>query len=557
MRSIFLRIYIGILCAVLTIGGGALLGYRLWNEDRLSEYLTNSSQGTLQLISQGLIRHQGERRKQWLALSKRVTALPLKLISAQQLPDIFQQEPQPGHSYPYLSVIDDQHRRLLLPASQDQQQWLQVTLTESDINEQLMRGSQLLLLNELGRAPQAERKATLQRLQATFAYPLHWLSSSELDANYLQKRALAQGDTVIELLTLTDSQRAIRTLAPIGNSGDFLQQGPVPLFEPFPRMLVIAAGLLGLALLALACFLLVRPLERRLGRMADEVDQLQPSGPSNPLTVDGNDALTALASKINTMSARIHQLLSAQRELNHAVSHELKTPLARLSFRRELALHKLNQLSAESLDISPVAQHLDGMENSLQELSSLVEEILLYASMESTAPALAPCPIDLNELLNNLFEPLRSESPNLQFSHNAFGGVQVQADPHYLRRALQNLLGNAQRYAFSQIRVTIISQPGQLCLCIEDDGPGIPPEQWQQALEPFSRIESSRNRNSGGSGLGLAIVRQIAHWHQGDIQLGHSRLLRGLSARLTLSAPDPGRSAAPLQTESDATNCNI
>lgn len=554
MRSIFLRIYIGILCAVLTIGGGALLGYRLWNEDRLSEYLANSSQGTLQLISQGLIRHQGERRLQWLALSKRVTALPLVLISAEQLPETFRQQPHSGHLH--LTVIDEQRRRLFVPASKDQYEWLQVTLTESDINEQLMRGSQLLLLNELGRAPQAERKATLQRLQTTFAYPLHWLNNSEVTANYLQKRALAQGDTVVELLTLVDSQRAIRTLAPIGNSGDFLQQGPVPLFEPFPRMLVIAAGLLGLALLALTCFLLVRPLARRLGRMADEVDQLQPSGPSNPLTVDGNDALTALAGKINTMSERIHQLLNAQRELNRAVSHELKTPLARLNFRRELALHKLNQLSPDSLDISPVTEHLEGMEGSLQELNSLVEEILLYASMESTAPALAPSPIELNDLLNSLFEPLRNENPALQLSHNAYPGLQLQADPHYLRRALQNLLGNAQRYAFSQIRVTISSQPGQLCLSIEDDGPGIPPEQWQQALEPFSRVESSRNRNSGGSGLGLAIVRQIAHWHQGEIELGHSRLLRGLCARLTLPAPDTrNNSADPLQA--DATNCNI
>lgn len=555
MRSIFLRIYIGILCAVLIIGGGALLGYRLWNEDRLSEYLVNSSQGTLQLISQGLVRHQGERRLQWLALSKRVTSLPLRLISAEQLPETFRQQPQSGHLH--LSVIDEQRRRLFVPASKDQQEWLQVTLTESDINEQLMRGSQLLLLNELGRAPQAERKATLQRLQTTFTYPLHWLNNNEVTANYLQKRALAQGDTVVELLTLVDSQRAIRTLAPIGNSGDFLQQGPVPLFEPFPRMLVIAAGLLGLALLALACFLLVRPLARRLGRMADEVDQLQPSGPSHPLTIDGNDALTALAGKINTMSARIHQLLNAQRELNRAVSHELKTPLARLNFRRELALHKLNQLSPDSLDISPVTEHLEGMEGSLQELNSLVEEILLYASMESTAPALAPSPVELNDLLNSLFEPLRNENPALQLSHNAYPGLRLLADPHYLRRALQNLLGNAQRYAFSQIRVTITSQPGQLCLSIEDDGPGIPPEHWQQVLEPFSRVESSRNRNSGGSGLGLAIVRQIAHWHQGDIELGHSRLLRGLCARLTLPAPDPGRPAAPLQTESDATNCNI
>jgi two-component system OmpR family sensor kinase len=100
----------------------------------------------------------------------------------------------------------------------------------------------------------------------------------------------------------------------------------------------------------------------------------------------------------------------------------------------------------------------------------------------------------------------------------------IVGDRHYLHRALQNLTGNALKFAASVIRVTVRKDGEFVLIAVEDDGCGIPEENWESIFEPFSRVDSSRNRKSGGYGLGLAITRQIVGWHQGEISLSNSDL---------------------------------
>lgn len=534
MRSIFLRIYLGILLAVVVLGAGAYGLYDSWHNKRLQQYLIDNSRGSVQLIAEGLQRHQGERREQWLSLSRRVTGLQIELLPTAQHPS----NPGPlqrieNSDWSVFSHYDDQ-QQLTLYLSNNSAQLYAIPISEPDINEQLMRGTALLILNELGRHGKEQRQQRLARLQVHFHYPLSWLKRAQVTANYLQKRALSRGNSVVDFTTGTDGKQSMRTLAPIGNSGDYLQLGPVGLYQPFPLELIYLSAATLLILLAATCFLLVRPLEKRLGRMAQEVDALQLSGQSSQLTVDGNDALTALAEKINAMSQRILQLLQHQRELNHAVSHELKTPLARLTFRRELALQKLSKLAESGSDTKAVAQHLEGMETSLTELNSLVEEILLYARLESTAPEMNLSRVKVAVLCDELLQPLRSQFSEMEFSHDIPADIALMADQHYLKRALSNLINNAQRFADNQVSIVLEQRPQQLIIHIDDDGQGIPEEHWQSVLQPFSRVESSRNRETGGTGLGLAIVQQIAEWHQGDIRVSRAPLG---GARLSLQIP--------------------
>lgn len=534
MRSIFLRIYLGILLAVVVLGAGAYGLYDSWHNKRLQQYLIDNSRGSVQLIAEGLQRHQGERREQWLSLSRRVTGLQIELLPTAQHPS----NPGPlqrieNSDWSMFSHYDDQ-QQLTLYLSNNSAQLYAIPISEPDINEQLMRGTALLILNELGRHGKEQRQQRLARLQVHFHYPLSWLKRAQVTANYLQKRALSRGNSVVDFTTGTDGKQSMRTLAPIGNSGDYLQLGPVGLYQPFPLELIYLSAATLLILLAATCFLLVRPLEKRLGRMAQEVDALQLSGQSSQLTVDGNDALTALAEKINAMSQRILQLLQHQRELNHAVSHELKTPLARLTFRRELALQKLSKLAESGSDTKAVAQHLEGMETSLTELNSLVEEILLYARLESTAPEMNLSRVKVAVLCDELLQPLRSQFSEMEFSHDIPADIALMADQHYLKRALSNLINNAQRFADNQVSIVLEQRPQQLIIHIDDDGQGIPEEHWQSVLQPFSRVESSRNRETGGTGLGLAIVQQIAEWHQGDIRVSRAPLG---GARLSLQIP--------------------
>lgn len=492
------------LCALLVIGGGAYVGYQYWHSEQLDRFLDNSSQGTLRLIAEGASRHQDKRQAQWLALSRRVTALPIEQLEHQRGPA-------------GLTHLDNGHRQIQLPIPGDSGHWLIAQLQLADIDQQFLRGTQLLLLNELGRYPIKERKAALERLQTLFPYPLQWRTGTELKVNYLQKRTLARGDTVVDFVTADDGSRHMLSIAPIGNSGDFLQLGPVALFEPFPRYLVAGSGLLGMLLLAMAGFMLVRPLERRLALMATEVDRLEPGSSERQLTISGNDGLTSLAHKINAMSSRIHQLISAQRELNRAVSHELKTPLARLGFRRELALQKLQQL--DSVDTSSVAQHLEGMDSSLQELNTLVEEILLYARLESAQPQLERAEYSPATLMNPLIKALEEQHPQLEFTICMDETLTLYGDQWQLRRALQNLLSNACRYASRQVQLSSWQTDNWLSVAIDDDGPGIPEALREKVLEPFFRVEGSRNRASGGTGLGLAIVNQILQWHGGRLSI--------------------------------------
>lgn len=539
MSSIFFRIYLGLLFASVVIATGAAGIHQYWQSERVDRYLADNMEGTLTLISEGLARHDSEQESQWLTIARRVTSLPIEVFSRDELPDSVPLSDAEG---PFLSHSDSDGNRLFTLVIPDADKAImQVSVRETDVNEQFMRGTMLLLLNELGRYPKDDRQQELQRVQALFHFPLSWLTADNLKTNYLQKRVLKRKETVVDFFTQDDGSRAMRAIAPIGNSGEFLQIGPVPLLNDFPRSFVVVMGAVCLVLLTIIGFLLVRPLESRLNRMAREVDAIGMGGEAEPLTLEGHDGLTALAGKINQMSGRIYQLLQTQKELNRAVSHELKTPLARLRFRRELAVQRLEQLESKlpfdsDLDLAPVRQHLTGMENSIEELNHLVEEILLYARLESAEPDMKFETCRLDEIVNDLVQPLQNQFPDMIFSVDLTEEQTVWADRHQLKRAVQNLLVNAQRFASRQVVVTTFIEDNQSMIRVEDDGPGIPEEQWEEVLKPFSRVETSRNRQTGGTGLGLAIVSQIMHWHHGGVRIGRSRLG---GACATLSLPEP------------------
>ncbi|NIB44585.1 hypothetical protein HBA55_33665 [Pseudomaricurvus alkylphenolicus] len=541
MRSIFFRVYIGIVLAVIAVGTSALLGYRYWQAERLDQYLLQQSRGTIQLIFEGMQRHRGERQDQWKELSQRVTGLDFELVPKDLTVQL--KTTRWGPLQLHLARLGDDKRLVLAQLDGVSDQWLRFVLSERKVSEQFFRGTTLLLLNELGRLPKQSRQQALREMQDQFGFVLRWLSRDQLAAGYVQNRALSRGDTVVELTTLDNGDRAIRTLAPIGNSGEFLQLGDAPLYVPFPRAWLVALIILSLLLLAGLCFLLIRPLERRLNRMMDEVRALQPGVDTTHLTVEGRDTLTAVAGSINTMSERIGQLLKAQRDLNHAVSHELKTPLSRCRFHLELADQKLT--SAGNDGDNPARKHLRGISDNLGELNSLVEEILLYASLESHRPDLQLRQFPLAPALELLLVPLVEQNPNLKVQRHLEPGLMIDADSHYIKRALQNLLNNAFQYAETTVAVTAASFEGKVIVRIGDDGPGIPESHRESVLEPFTRVESSRSRRTGGTGLGLAIVRQIAHWHGGEVSIGQSKM-GGAEASLEFVC----RGTAPADTDS-------
>ena len=248
-----------------------------------------------------------------------------------------------------------------------------------------------------------------------------------------------------------------------------------------------------------------------LSRVADEFGagklsaraRMQPSASIYPL-----------AERIDHMADRIEELLVAQKTLLHSVSHELRTPIARLEFALEL-------LEAKALDPS-LKKRIVAMEGDVLELNGLVNELLGMARLDSGQP-LQKETLEVAGLLRTAEAALPPDDPVLELACSPDAGA-IEGDGRLLGRALSNLLRNAQKYAAARIRLTARREAGRLLIAVEDDGPGIPPEERERVFEPFYRLDRSRDRATGGFGLGLSIARKAVLAHGGTLKVEASEL---------------------------------
>ena len=231
------------------------------------------------------------------------------------------------------------------------------------------------------------------------------------------------------------------------------------------------------------------------------------------MTLDGEDEISRLGDTVNQMAGHIQRLLDVQRELTQAVSHELRTPLARLRFGMEML--------AESEDIDDRYAQLDKLDEDVSQLNTLIDEILTYASLEQGTPKLDFEVVDIDELLARIERETKALNKPAQLRVEAESGFFVDAVPRYLHRVIQNLVGNAMRYANNEVLLRFEVRQGTAFLTVEED--------WKRVFEPFTRLDDSRTRSTGGYGLGLSIVNRIAYWFGGTIRVGRSVPLGGAS----------------------------
>lgn len=231
--------------------------------------------------------------------------------------------------------------------------------------------------------------------------------------------------------------------------------------------------------------------------------------------VDSSGTLKELAYSFDSMSTHIQRLLKVQREMINAISHELRTPIARLRFGLEVIKDEVG----EEMESSVQALEMD-----VEELNTLVDEVLTYGKLEEGSLALNFEKTSIKQLLNGIVEHNQALLQKLEVSVNVCDDDIVNADVHHLHRALQNLILNASKYANSTISITFTSDAERWQVDIEDDGPGIPVEDRDKVFIPFQRLDNSRTRASGGYGLGLAIVQRIAFWHGGAVLVDGSKL---------------------------------
>ena len=243
-----------------------------------------------------------------------------------------------------------------------------------------------------------------------------------------------------------------------------------------------------------------------------------------------SDSIYPLAERINEMAGRIGHLLDTQRSLLHSVSHELRTPIARLEFALELL--------RAAADDPALARRIGAMEGDLDELKSLVNELLGMARLDSR-PALLMEEVDVAALLESLAGALVPPPRRLDLDLGEARPV-IRADRRLLARALDNLLRNAHKYSNGHVALSL--RAGRtLAISVDDDGPGIPAAERERVFEPFHRVDASRDRATGGFGLGLSIAQKAVALHGGSIEVGESELGGArFTVRLPPGDPQPG-----------------
>ncbi|OCX96368.1 MAG: two-component sensor histidine kinase [Pseudomonas sp. K35] len=518
MNSIFLRIYggmLGVLVLVALLGAG---GLHLLNQHRADDHRERLASGTFRLMAHNMSSMTPIERRQAANLWGRLLGIPLRVRTLDDVSLDSRLEARLLRGQVLVEQIRPQSTTVFsLVSAQDR---LVLTGEVEQLSEQLARATIYLLIDELIRYPEAEQPQRLAELKKArgFGFDLELLTRDSANLDDDQRRRLDEGDTVMALARGGD---AVRVFAAIAGTGWIMQLGSLYQMNPYPPQLLILIGLLGLSLIGLTVYLLVRQLEQRLSVLEGAATRIAAGNLETRVPDVGTDSVGRLAAAFNGMARHLQRLLAVQREMVSAVAHELRTPVARLRFGLEM--------SAEAQTDEARRKYLEGMDGDIDDLDALVDEMLVYSRLERGSPTLHFLQVDLGGLVDQVIGELAPLRADVSVSRGecttaADGSCWAEAEPQYLRRALSNLITNAMRHAESRVQVSFAIDGQTVRLEVDDDGPGVPEADWEKVFTPFLRLDDSRTRASGGHGLGLSIVRRIIYWHGGRSQLGHSDL---------------------------------
>jgi len=288
-------------------------------------------------------------------------------------------------------------------------------------------------------------------------------------------------------------------------------------------------ALLGAALL---CFLLARHIAnpiRQLQSAASRIADGDFSVRASPALAQRNDELADLARDFDAMADRIQSLLQKQQELLGDISHELRSPLTRLTVSLELARRG-------------DATAFDRIDTDLKRLGGLIDQILTLTRLQTQADRSTQIPASLRTILESIADDARlegqSEKKSVQLDQP--DDCRIKCDPNLLRSCIENVVRNALRYTEpgTSVAVHVALNGGTPPLAeirIADQGPGVPLEALPRLFEPFFRVSGARDRSSGGTGLGLAISQKVAKLYGGSIE-ARNRATGGLEVIITLPA---------------------
>jgi two-component system, OmpR family, sensor histidine kinase CpxA len=229
----------------------------------------------------------------------------------------------------------------------------------------------------------------------------------------------------------------------------------------------------------------------------------------------GGDEISQLVRDFDLMAEKIEKLVNAQSRLLKDISHELRSPLARLSVALELARQRSGPEAAGVLDRISLES---------ERMNELIGNLTTIARIESGAGSLRKIPVQLDELVNEVARDaaFEAQSRNCQVECEVLDELPVSGDPALLRSAVENVVRNATRYTREgtsvKVRAERAASGNDVIVSVSDSGPGVPEGELDKIFRPFYRIDDARRRTTGGVGLGLSITEQAVRLHGGSVR---------------------------------------
>ncbi|MBU5617303.1 HAMP domain-containing protein [Psychrobacter sp. TAE2020] len=529
-HSIFVRIYGGLLIVCLCVALFAQLLMDTINKERVQSYRENMATGAFYLVSEGIGHQDSEaQREYWLSDASSLFGSTFKILPIKEV----------GFSSSELRRFDNGEtvvRYITQPTYANVYHRLPdgnsvLTVRISQVTEQQVRAMAVFLLDDLSYySTLSAKRSRLAELSEKFAFPLKLKGINSLSLDNDQMARLRRDEVVILFQDTSTNQggSSIKIIVPSEINDMVIVMGPVPLFNWFPLNLIISMVLISMFLISLGVYALIFPLERKLQLIQVGVNEVSEGNLDIQVQVIGQDEIARLSATFNAMTSHIKRLIESQRELTRAVSHELRTPVARIRFAVDML--------ADTEDEESRFKQRDFIDEDIESLNGLIDEMLTYAKLEEGSPKLDLEAVNLKELIEQVVRETNALGKDIKIVGNPPNAkVTAIADRRYLHRVIQNLAGNALRYAETTIIISAGVKKGDAFVIVEDDGHGIAESDREKVFIPFSRLDDSRTRASGGYGLGLSIVSRIAFWFNGSMSVDESPELGG--ARFAMTWP--------------------
>ena len=276
------------------------------------------------------------------------------------------------------------------------------------------------------------------------------------------------------------------------------------------RLFVLWTTLPSIVLIIIALIFLKNQ-TKPLVKLAKAAERFGKGDYVNDFRASGSQEIRKAAFEFDRMAKRINRHLNQRAEMLSGISHDLRTPLTRLKL--QLAMLKQKEISEK-------------MSKDIDEMEKMLNDYLQFAKTQTQEGTTR---VNLNFLLSSLKKDFNNEK--LIFE-NKFEDIELQGRPTALKRSFENIIQNGLTYG-NKVHLDVQKGNKRVLVTVDDDGPGIPEDQYKNVFKPFFRLDKSRSLNQSGVGLGLAIVEDIINSHGGNIQLGKSKY-KGLQVKVSL-----------------------